>query len=253
MAKKILKAKPIDRKESLQYKLASKLNGRVVIDDIVILDTMMIYELLCTTVGNYLYARMLPCANNKANISLKLTERLKKAPEGSLCEDDKPKFKANKLIDMVNESDPQRKSSKPRRNLIKSPSQRFLGWKERGLLKWLPTDFFGYYLFKFTEMNGYEDDMFIGSVDFKRYVHQTKLCWELHFDGDHERFKEYIDTMFEWFSSNDCWVKAPNFNILLRSSGNIMMKEYKKLKKSKQGLDKKWSSNKSWSNKAGVN
>lgn len=124
-----------------------------------------------------------------------------------------------------------------------TPSKRpeFKRWQRRRIIEnWDSADFLGYYLNKFAEIIGEEDPDFkrANTYKFTKEKQYISKCLKTHFNGDKEKFKEYIDFIIPWWISEDSFVEdLPNiWSVFTYKKGTFVkkfMSEKLSLKKNK--------------------
>lgn len=137
------------------------------------------------------------------------------------------------------------------------PSQRpeFRRWKKKtDYEQWKIDDFIGYYLHLFKEIVDDED------VDFKRATAYKfakeracfNNCLKTHFNGDKEKFKEYIDFIMPWWMSKDSFVDSiPSIWSVFTSKKSTFVKRFvaEKLmpsKNTRKDVDNHFASSDAW-------
>lgn len=119
-----------------------------------------------------------------------------------------PESKRNNLLSFI-EADKKEVTVKDKSVSYKdTPSKRsnFRRWKKiDDFSKWKSDDFIGYYLHLFKEAVGEEDPDFkrANSYKFMKEKNCINNCLKTHFNGDREKFKEYIDFIIPWWMSPD--------------------------------------------------
>lgn len=148
----------------------------------------------------------------------------------------------NELLDFIRK-DNVIKKEKDLKNYFnnKRPSQfgYFTKWKNKDIEEWNNHDFIGFYLYSYLSKVKEEDMDFTGRTKqytFGKESGMISRCRKMFFEGENEKFKNYIEFIIKWWLSEESFVTGyPTYASIFTTKATFV----KIYKESKLNINKK--------------